>query len=389
MGILIVYHHVGYPILLRIFSCCIKGGNIYYEKRNFQTCDFDNCLPTVHLILPAYNEAENIVEKIKNISTLDYPENKLKVTLICDGCTDNTAKLARLAHSSFECQHLDLEIIEKTNNEGKISVINQAILSSPHEIIALSDISALISIDALLIASSHFKVRSIGVVSGTYSFLNPSTAGEEIYWKYQTAIKRRESKTGSTLGVHGAFYLFRRRLFSPLTANTINDDFILPMSIVEKGYKAVYEPRINAVELEQASSATNQNRRRRIAAGNVQQFIKLWRLIHPKYKGIAFNFVSGKLLRILMPFCLLGFLLGSVILSAQYTWMIPILLLQVLVYGVAWYRQTHLHRNAGKLEQTIHYIVTGYAASFLGICSFLAGKEIGAWKKSNISEDKV
>jgi len=381
IGFLIVYHHIGYPLILKKLSIRYPSGGIKLKSRKFEKCEDDSILPSIHLIMPALNEEATIAEKINNIAAIDYPEDKLAVSIICDGCNDNTAKVARETIKKFICRHLRVEVIEHRKNRGKVSIINEAVGRSSSQIIALSDVSALISIDALLIAAEHFKSDNIGVVSGSYAFLNSESTGEETYWHYQTAIKKRESNLGSTLGVHGAFYLFRRHLFSPLEEDTINDDFVLPMKIVENGYRAIYEPDINAVELEQVSVESDFDRRRRIAAGNVQQFVRLWRLIHPKYGGIAFNFISGKGLRILMPFCLLFFFISSLYLAMKFWLFVPLLLSQVIVYGIALYRHITMKPETNKYAQTIYYIVSGYVASFIGIIRFCSGKEKGRWKR--------
>lgn len=107
----------------------------------------------------------------------------------------------------------------------------------------------------------------------------------------------------------------RRRLAAPLPPDTINDDFVLPMEIVARGYRALYRPDAMATELECADAATDRRRRRRIGAGNLQQAIRLRRLLHPRYGWTAFVFASGKVLRPGMPFAMLAALCGSAVLA--------------------------------------------------------------------------
>ncbi len=52
-------------------------------------------LPSITVLMPAYNEAQWVAEKLRNLAALDYPQDKLEVVLACDGCTDNTADIAR------------------------------------------------------------------------------------------------------------------------------------------------------------------------------------------------------------------------------------------------------------------------------------------------------
>jgi len=235
------------------------------------------------------------------------------------------------------------------------------------ELTVISDVSALLSIDALRITASRLQDKSVAVLTGRYLLLNPGSAGESAYWQYQTAIKQAEASLGATLGVHGGFYAVRTGLVDRLPANTINDDFILPMRIVAKGYRAVYELDVHAVELEQATSTTDQYRRRRIAAGNLQQLLWLWQLLLPRYRGIAFAFASGKALRVVMPFLMLSSLFGSLMLAPG-SWPFAVLGIgQLLLYGMA----------------ASHYLVSGHIQGLLGVVRYLAGLERGRWQRVN------
>ena len=89
----------------------------------------------------------------------------------------------------------------------------------------------------------------VGVVNSHYQLYNAQD-GEQSYWLYQSKIKQQESLLASTLGAHGAFYIFRSKLFTELEHDTINDDFILPMRIVEQGYKVKQLKDVHALELE-------------------------------------------------------------------------------------------------------------------------------------------
>ncbi len=376
VGFLIIYHHVIYPVLLRLLA----------KKPTAQSSqaatDFlaPKILPNIHLILPAFNEADVVAQKIRNIAQLDYPLDKLTVTLIGDGCTDNTMQIARETLKESQCAHLPLEIREFTYNQGKIAVLNQAVNASTADIVALSDISALINSDALRIAAAHFVDPTIAVVNSSYHFAEYSSAGEQAYWQYQSQVKQMESRTGSVIGAHGALYFFRQTLFTTLKADTINDDFILPMQIVEQGYKAVHEPAIVATELECVKPDANNSRRKRIAAGNLQQAVRLRGLLLPSFKGVAFNFLSGKVLRVLMPLCLVLFYLASMVLATQYTLFALLAIGQTLFYAAAVYQHHWLANNdSGKQPQrliaVIYYFASGYWFSLVGMTEYLLKKQ--------------
>ena len=374
--ILIFYHHLLFPMIRKRVS-----GKAAEEDEEAGEID----LPEVTVVIPAHNEAAVIADKVRNLAALDYPGDKLKVIVACDGCTDGTADEARRAWAEPECLHLDLEVLEFMENKGKVAVLNHVIPLVTTEIVALSDVSALISLDALRIAARRFAEPAVGVVAGTYHLLAPGSPGEAAYWRYQRAVKRGEAALGAPMGAHGALYFFRRELFRPLPEDTINDDFILPMEMVARGARAVYESAITACELECADAGLDHRRRRRIAAGNLQQTIRLRRLLHPRYGGVAFVFASGKALRAVIPFLLLLVFMGCLALAPSSAFFASMLAGQCLVYGIALYRQAILPRPAPALVATIHYLVGGHMAGLIGALRYMFGLERGRWSRAGES----
>lgn len=388
-GFLVVYHHLLFPLWLAQYKKRHPMPVTPAPERGYLSSEQDQQLPDISLIIPAYNEAAVINDKINNLGTLDYPAEKLRIVLICDGCSDDTAELARLAHRRPENQHLQLELVEQRNNRGKVATLNSAISAAQSDIVALSDTSALISTDALLIAAQHFQNQQIAVVAGSYHLLNPGSEGEKLYWRYQSNIKKGEAALGAPLGVHGAFYLFRRDLFQPLEADTINDDFILPMRMVAQGYKAVYEPEIMALELEKASTKQDQQRRLRIAAGNLQQTLRLRNLLNPRYSGVAFAFASGKALRVLMPIILLTLLASNLMLLSAH-WLFTLLgLAQLGLYLLSLCVHLLPVLQRSRLLQTLYYLIGGYTSALLGSIHYLRGRSDMLWWQSIQAKEKL
>ena len=271
---IIVYHHFAYPLILRIitFNQKKRHDSLTIEERNYKSSKNDLSLPTITIIVPAFNEEQWIAEKIRNLGSLDYPKDKLTIILALDGCTDNTADIARDTIQEAICSDTLFIIHDHEVNRGKVAMINGEMKDVIADITVLTDTSALVSCDSLLLAASHFQQENVGVVNATYQIMNTQNQGEATYWQYQSQLKYNESLIGSTIGSHGAFYAFKTKLFTPLEPDTINDDFILPMRIVLNGYLSIYEPKMLAIELEQSSDTTDFRRRLRISAGNMQQF---------------------------------------------------------------------------------------------------------------------
>lgn len=374
---LAAYHHAAFPLALR--------GLTRLAPAPERPAPAAGPLPRITLLMPAYNEAAYIAEKIRNLAAIDYPAERLEVLVGCDGCTDMTAAIAREVGDEPECRHLRLQVVEFMANRGKVAVLNDLVRLADGEIVALSDVSALVSVDALQLAAAWFARPEIGVVCAGYRLLRPGSVGEAAYWRYQTAIKRAESRLGSTLGAHGALYLFRRDLFRQLPGDTINDDFILPMAIVGRGFRAVYEEEMVALELEQSDLALDRRRRRRIAAGNTQQVIRLLGLLHPRHGWTAFLFASGKVLRVLMPFLLAAGLLGSLALAPHSVLFALLAVLQLLLLGAATARALSPSHPLTRHFAVPHYLVSGHLAGLAGSLRYLAGLERGRWHRATLA----
>jgi cellulose synthase/poly-beta-1,6-N-acetylglucosamine synthase-like glycosyltransferase len=379
--LLIIYHHIGYPLFLKWAQPAHAANDTPIEPRQYASRVSDQALPTITLIIPAYNEQQWITDKLLNCAALDYPSEKLNVIVAVDGCTDNTLVLAQQMTQEKSCLGLNLEIREFKNNRGKVAVLNDVINTVDTELVALSDVSALISLDALLIAAAQFTNQRLGVLNSHYCLLEPGSEGEASYWQYQSKIKIAESSFGSTLGAHGAFYLFRRKLFQPLAGDTINDDFILPMQIVANGYIAKQDNRIVSLELEQANNSMDWQRRVRIAAGNMQQVLRLKRMLHPHFKGIAFTFASGKALRVAMPFLMLIALIGSISLATYSVVFLLLAIGQVSLYLLASIQLVLKFDN--KLLNVLVYLVSGHAAGIMGALTYLLNGSKKPWKPVN------
>ena len=373
---LIVYHHVGYPFAIRI-------GLALWPPRHQEANEMDGHvtdLPSVTIIVPAHNEAAVIEAKIRNISDLNYPADRLKCIVALDGCTDATRVLAEATVKTMRPGLVTL--VEYQPNIGKVAVLNDQIARTESAIVALTDASALVGSDALIRAAERFRDPVVGVVTGTYSIELSGSEGETAYWRYQSDIRARESAFAGPMGAHGAFYLFRRAAWTPLPPDTINDDFVLPMTIVLHGLRAVLEPSITASELERTKSGQDFWRRVRIGAGNLQQVIRLARLGDPRRGWVSFAFLSGKGLRGILPFLLIGLILTSLWGALQGQRVFSLLFaFEILITGCALLGSALPVRN-NRLFSASLYVLEGYVAITLGALLLLLRQDRKVWRLS-------
>jgi cellulose synthase/poly-beta-1,6-N-acetylglucosamine synthase-like glycosyltransferase len=355
-AVLVVYHHVIYPLLLRSLGGLVRQPPARNERPE---------LPTVTIIVPAFNEERWIADKIANIACLDYPEDRLEVIVACDGCTDRTAEIARRTAEAFAIDHL-VEVRDDPVNRGKLARINEVTPRAAGEIVALSDVSALVSIDALQLAARHFADPEIGVVASRYILAEAGSAGEADYWSYQARLREAEASIAGAIGASGAFFAFRRALFRPLPVGTINDDFVLPMQIVARGYRAVLDTTINAIELEPTDLVDDWRRRVRIGAGNLQQSLWFLHLLNPARPALGLVFFSGKWLRPFLPLLMLTAFAGSIFLAPHSPLFMAAALGQGALYLIAFAVQLRPRAVRSRVFLKLHYLVYGHAASLVG-----------------------
>ena len=206
-------------------------------------------------------------------------------------------------------------------NRGKIGVLNASVPELTGEIVVFSDAAAMLFPDSVARLISNFADPSVGAASGKYTVVKADDVAigrsEDFYWRYETYLKVMESRISSTLGAHGHLHAIRKSLYPFPPPGTINDDYIIPTSVMARGYRAVYDP--TAIVYEEAHEMTGFGRRVRIMAGNVQQLREISGLLRPPRILPLFFFLSHKAIRLLVPFAMVAMLAANVLLAAGTT----------------------------------------------------------------------
>ncbi len=322
-----------------------------------------------------------IAAKLRNLFALDYPAGKLTCILALDACTDATESIAR--RQIGQAGNTTVQLVVYPENRGKIAVLNDQIAQSKTDIVAPTDASALVPSDVLLKAAAHFQDPGVGVVTGSYVVSALDSPGETEYWRYQSELRAAESRLGGPMGAHGAFYLFRRSAWTPLPPDTINDDFVLPMTIVMNGSRAVFEPGVIAREIETTGRNQDFRRRVRLGAGNLQQVLRLWRLADPRRGWVAFKFVSGKGLRGVMPLLLLIVLITNLPLAATGSHFFRgLFAVEAMLCAVAMVGHRIGYLQTMHLGRAVTYFLRGCLAMTIGALMVVVGREGRAWSYS-------
>ena len=139
--------------------------------------------------------------------------------------------------------------------------------------------------------------------------------GVGMYWRYEKALRRRESRIGSMLGATGAIYAVRRALWRPLPADTLLDDVLAPMRVVLAGYRVVLNDRARAFDRATIDADAESRRKIRTLAGNYQILALEPGLLLPWRNPVWVQYVSHKLGRLAVPYAMLAMFAASIMLS--------------------------------------------------------------------------
>jgi cellulose synthase/poly-beta-1,6-N-acetylglucosamine synthase-like glycosyltransferase len=282
---LIVYAHLGYPLLLwgvaRLFGEDESGAEWRGE------------LPRVTLVVPAYDEEEVIQSRVANALALDYPRERLQLIVASDGSSDGTAELARSAGA---------DLVLELPRGGKVAALDAAVREADGRVLAFSDANALWRPDALRRLLDRFADERVGYVCGQVRFIGGEGGNQEgLYWRYEMVVRRLESRLAGVTAGNGAIYAVRREAYLELDPSR-GQDISFPYELTKRGWRAVYEPRALAEE-RMAPTVEGEFRRKRRMMWGLWDVMLKWGMLDPRGYGLgyAFEIVSHRLLRYLTP----------------------------------------------------------------------------------------
>jgi poly-beta-1,6-N-acetyl-D-glucosamine synthase len=358
-----VYAYAGFPILLVALERLLARP----VRRAPQE-------PTLSLLVPAYGEGALLERKIRNCLELDYPREKLQIVIACDGDKNETPAIARRA-----AEGTGVQVVAHPVNQGKIGNLNSTLPMLTGEIVVFSDASAMLGPNSMRLMARNFADPEVGAVSGRYRVVEPDAVNigrsEDFYWKYETFLKEKEASIHSMLGGHGQLHAIRRELYPYPEKGSINDDYIIPYSVLGKGYRAVYEA--EAVVWEEAREMAGFQRRVRIQAGNIQQLRWISTLLLPLRFWPLFFTLSHKGTRLMVPFAMLAALLLNALLLDRVLYQ-ALMAAQVAFYALA--ALGGVVRLRPKVLSLPYYFVMINAAVFLGAYYAMTSLRRMAWK---------
>ena len=272
--------------------------------------------PSVSAVMVVRNEEAAIAHKLENLLTLDYPREKLEVVVVSDGSSDGTAAIL----GEFE-RDPQVRTVMKAESQGKAAGLNDGIQAARGEVLFFTDVRQQIERGALRFLVENFGDPDVGAASGELMLGDPASGetgkGMGLYWRIEKKVRHLESASGSVVGATGAIYCARRELVDPLPEGTILDDVLLPMQVVRRGARVIFDSRARAWDSPNLGGSREFSRKVRTLSGNYQ-LLQLAPWLLSSKNAIRFEFVSHKLSRLAVPFALLGLLVASMFLRQPF-----------------------------------------------------------------------
>jgi cellulose synthase/poly-beta-1,6-N-acetylglucosamine synthase-like glycosyltransferase len=365
--LLLLYVYILYPLLLAVISRV-------FRKRETQL----GYEPTISVLICAYNEAAGIGGKLHQTLALDYPADKLEIVVVSDGSTDETEEIVR----SFS--DLRVKLIRSSRRLGKTNAQNEGVLHCQGEVIVFSDATTVYHSLALKYLAANYKDERIGAVSGRYKYFDehgdsPNGRGSILFWDYENMIKSLQSRINTITGCCGCIYSVRRSAFSELPSDIISD-LVQPLRVIKQGYSVIFEDRALAYEATTTSSEQEWTMRVRVITRAMRGILSVRELLNPiRRPWIAFQLVSHKVLRWLVPLYLLGLLIGSAFL-VQDPRFATLFVLQVVFYALALLALVvPLHRFSSLLGLPLYFCTLNLAA-LMSLVQLVRGRKYVVWE---------
>lgn len=287
MLLLGVYPYVLYPL-------CVAAFGRLRPKPVRASEDF---LPSVTVVTSAYNEVHHIYASVTNKLQQDYPPDRLNIIVVSDGSEDGTDEAVRRISDPR------VKLLRQEPRQGKTAALNRAFAEATGQIVIIADANSMYRADAVRRLVRNFSDPLVGYVTGRMVYVNPDGSlvgdGCSAFMKYENALREAETRLGSIVGVDGGVDAVRRSLYRGLRPDQL-PDFVLPLDVVEQGYRVVYEPDAQLNEETLTTGSSEYRMRVRVA---LRALWALWDkrgLLNPTRSGVfSWQLLSHKVLRYL------------------------------------------------------------------------------------------
>jgi cellulose synthase/poly-beta-1,6-N-acetylglucosamine synthase-like glycosyltransferase len=367
----LAYVYAGYPLFLWIAGFWRK---FVPEAR-------EGYFPRVSVLISARNEEKDILWKVTETLSWNYPSDRLELLIASDASEDRTDEILR------GIKDPRLRYIRIENRVGKNEALNRLVQLATGELLLFSDANSHIGKDCLRGIVRSFADPRVGGVTGTEHTEKEEEelavgVGTRAYLDYEFMVNRLESRVGSVIVCDGSLFAIRRSLYHQLQPDLAND-LELPLQIGARGYRLLCEPEAWAFEKAMRSPREEFNRKRRICGQGVLGF---WRLRSCLRGFRAWQFLSRKVLRWLSLIPISLILVSTIALAGRplFTFLLG---LQIAFYAVALLgfllSRTGL-KGSALLTAPFYFLLVNLAA-IVGVSQACAGRRFAVWEVAVLS----
>jgi cellulose synthase/poly-beta-1,6-N-acetylglucosamine synthase-like glycosyltransferase len=369
---LIIYTYFIFPVLVFL------RGLIW--NKPYKSLEISS-LPSVSLIIAAYNEEKSIGEKLDNVLSLDYPRDQLEVIIASDGSTDRTDAIVK----NYKEHNIKLLSLPRL---GKASALNAAVAASSGEILVFSDANSIYGTDAIRALVKPFANPDVGGVAGNQSYLKKNggivdNVGERSYWDFDRIMKKFQSRAGNVISATGAIYAIRCSLFQ-MVPEGVTDDFVTSTSVIEQGYRLVFAPDAIAYEPVAKTGGTEFGRKVRVITRGLRAVLVVRRkLLNPfQYGFYAIQLLSHKVLRRLIVFpLLLLFFVNPFLLQINIFYQLTMLGQTIFyMFGLLGFLLDGTRLGHSKILNIPYFFCLVNAATLVATINILRGQQIKQWE---------
>lgn len=323
--------------------------------------------PGVSVILATREAPEVVRERVLDCLAVDYPSELLDVVI----------GVERGAWSASVDLGTDrTTVVEGDAPGGKACNLNAAVRAAIGEVLVFTDSYQRFQPDAISRLVAALGDPRFGVVSGSLELPGEQTGQlslVERYWLVERRLRDAEARTASTVGVTGAIYAMRRRMWEPLPAGVILDDLFGPMRIALSGKRVGFVAEARATDVRVAQPEREYGRKVRTLTGNFQLCAWLPGVLLPWRNPLWLRFVWHKLMRLATPYLTMAF--GVSALVALWLWeptavSIAVAAAVVMTLLVMWAPTSWLAR----LRETLRWGMAMQAATFSATLRGIRGR---------------
>lgn len=371
-GIAAIYSYFIYPLVLRVLVA--KAG----VKNHAAATGDVTAVPSVSLIVTAYNEEARIRAKIENSLQLAFADAAFEIIIASDCSEDATDAIVR------EYAPRNVRLVRAPERLGKEHAQQCAIKEAIGEILVFSDVATEIPADAIQKLVAYFSDPGVGAVSSEDRFISQdgAVAGEGAYVKYEMWLRRQESKLAGLVGLSGSFFAVRKSLCSEWDIHSPSD-FNTALNTAKAGLRAVTAPDILGFYQDLKDPSKEYQRKIRTVIRGMTGLSRHAEVLgFGKFGFFSFQVISHKLMRWLTPWFLLVFFLLNALIADNGVFYFLLFLGQLAFYGVAVVAHFLPNLQSISVIKLVYFFVQVNIALLDAAIKFLAGQRMTTWKPS-------